>query len=105
MLIDTKQIVPITDLRLRLTEIIDAAYAGKTFYVSERGKITAKITAAEVAEKERRLKLLKEIEKLRGEIDQRLKKSKKKVWNSVEVIRKMRQERTKHLLSLSKQSL
>lgn len=102
MLIDTKQIIPVTDLRLRLKEILNAAYAGETFYISERGKIKVKITAVEIAEKEKRLKLLKEIEKLREEIDERLKSSKKKVWTSVEVIRKMRQERTKHLLSLSK---
>jgi len=97
MLIDTKQIIPITDLRLRLTEIIGAAYTGETFYVSERGKIVAKIAPSEDAEKERRLKLFKEIEKLREENDKIYGKH-KKVWNSVKIIRKMRKERTKHLM-------
>jgi prevent-host-death family protein len=100
MLIDTKQIVPITDLRLRLSKIIEAVENGSSFFIAKKGKIKAKIVSAQSDEKERRLRLFEEITQLRKKNDEYYKKS-KKVWNSVELIRKMREDRTKHLFKLA----
>lgn len=100
MLIDTNQIIQLTDLRLRLSEIINAVYEGKTFIVTEKGKIRAKIIPAETVEKDRRHRLVAEINQIRRKNDHYFTKS-KKVWNSVDVIRKMRDERTRHLLKLA----
>lgn len=75
MLIDTKQVIPVTDLRLKLSQIIDAVYQGKTFIVTEKGKIKAKIVPVEKVKKSRTQELLKEIRKLREENDRYYKKS------------------------------
>ncbi|OGK23561.1 hypothetical protein A2954_02485 [Candidatus Roizmanbacteria bacterium RIFCSPLOWO2_01_FULL_37_12] len=101
MLIDTNQIIQLTDLRTRLSEIIDAVYQGKSFIITEKGRIKAKIIPADLTEKKRKRELFKEITELRKKNDSYFKKSKGKVWNSVEVIRKMRDDRTKHFLKLA----
>ncbi len=100
MLIDTDQIIQLTDLRSRLSEIIDAVYQGKTFIVTEKGKIKARIIPAQNSNKKKRMRLFDEIIELRNKNDEYFKKS-KKVWNSVEVIRKMRNDRTRHILKLA----
>ncbi|OGK10204.1 hypothetical protein A2767_02015 [Candidatus Roizmanbacteria bacterium RIFCSPHIGHO2_01_FULL_35_10] len=96
MLIDTNQIIQLTDLRSRLSEIIDAVYQGKSFIITEKGKIKARI----IPTLEKSNDVFDRIEKIATRIDKHLKK-KTKVWNSVDLIRKMRQNRTKHLLKLS----
>lgn len=101
MLIDTKQIIPVTQFRLRLSEIIDSVYHGHSFIISEKGKIKAKISPPEEAKQQDRRYLLEEIRKIREKNDRYYRKA-KKVWNSVDMIRKMRKERIKHILSLSK---
>ena len=99
MLIDTKQIIPLTQLRLRLSQIIDAVEQGRSFVITEKGKIKAKILPPEKKEEEADL-MLEELKKLRKENDRYYKRA-KKVWSSVQLVRKMREERTKHLLKLS----
>lgn len=93
MLIDTNQIIQLTDLRLRLSEIIDAVYRGKSFIVTEKGKIKAKL----IPMQEKNTEVFTRIDQIAARIDKQL-RMKKKVWNSVELIRKMREDRTKHVL-------
>lgn len=102
MLIDTNQIVQKTDLRLRLSEIIEEVYRkGKTYIIADRGSIKGKITPVS-ENKKAQVDLLDQINKLRQENDRYFSKTKSKGWISVKLIRKLRQNRTDELMKFSK---
>lgn len=97
MLIDTKQIINLTDLRFALGQTIDEVEKGKIFYVSKKGAIKAAFVPITYFErKEKKEELLKAMRSLRERIDRQLRKG-KDIWNATEVIRKMRDERTEKL--------
>lgn len=100
MLIDTNQIVQKTDLRLKLSQVFARITSGETLFITERGQIKAKIQPIRNKMIDRK-KVLREIIGLRKQIDREFRKSGKRVWNSVEIIRKMRNERARRLWNQS----
>lgn len=99
MLIDTKNIINLTDLRQTLGQVIDEVELGRIKYISKKGKIKAIIAPSSfVQETVDRSEIFKRLKILQRKIDKQL-RGKKKIWKSEEVVRKMRDERTKKLLS------
>ncbi len=92
MLIDINQVIRLTDFRSQAGKLVRAAGQGKTFWISDKGKIRAAvvpptmITAATQNED-----VWTEIEKIRRDMAAAMKG--KKTWDSTKVIRQMREER------------
>lgn len=94
MLIDTKQIVPKTNLRQKLNAFIKEVKKGKTFVISDRGEIVAVLSSPQGFEGKTFLKenLLEETVKLAMRIDRS-----KPRWESLPALKKLRQERIRQL--------
>lgn len=93
MLIDTKQIITMTDLRENLSKFVALNGKGKSFVVSDRGELTSVLLPISFLKKQktrskRRFELLKEADQL----VENLRKYKSKI-SSTDFIRKMRNSR------------
>lgn len=96
MLIDTKQIITLTDLRLQAGAVARQAQGGRKFFISDKGKIIAAVVSENAAYTNDRKELFTRLRRLQEKMD--YKPRGKKGWDSTKVIRKMRDDRTKYLL-------
>lgn len=98
MLIDTKQIIPKTNLRQKLNTFIEEVKRGKTFVISDRGEIVAILSSPQEFERKTLPKadLLEETVKLAVRIDKA-----KPRWESLPALKKLRQERSSQLKKAS----
>lgn len=95
MLIDTRQIIGLTDLRGMLGQFVEEANKGKTFLISDKGKIKAAIgpSFSQAIDRQELARRYKEIQ------ERAVKEAKdKNGWDSTKLIRKMRDDRTRYLL-------
>lgn len=95
MLINTNQIIDLTTLRLGLGQFVDEANMGKTFLISDKGKIKAAIvpSLSQAIDQQDLARRFEEIQKRAAR-----EAKGKKGWDSTKIIRKMRDDRTKYLL-------
>jgi len=89
MLIDTKQIITMTELRERLTEILILVEKGKEMMISDRGKIKAKISPIKkrTVEEGDVDEFMAEVEKLGKSLS-----AKNRNFNSLKALREVRRK-------------
>lgn len=98
MLIDIRQLISLTKLRQQTATTLGQVKQGQKFWISDRGKVVAVLSPVEKPTISRE-EAFKKIQQLQKRMDQAGNRSKGKIWNSTEAIRKMRDERSKKLLS------
>jgi len=97
MLIDTKQVIDLTSLRLSLGYITDEVEAGKVFLVAKKGKIKAAfVPFSFLAGTENKDDLAAKIIQIQKDVAEDL-RGKNSVWTSERLIRKLRVERANKL--------
>lgn len=98
MLINTQQIVNITDMRGMLGNIVERAEHGEMYLISKKGSIKAALVPLSFVEKKyEKENVMDRIVSVRSGIDNDLKTTKNTVRDSTDVIREQREARSRML--------